>query len=256
MDFTNDFFIQAQGVIERAFRTERETLTRASGNIEFESKSDNTPVTQLDREMEVKIREALHSFDPGIGLEGEELGKEGNDQTFWLIDPIDGTKNFIRGIPEYRNIVTLIYRGQPYFTVVYKPATDELFTAAVGEGVFRNGALHTMARRPLKAAALRLHATEDDLDVQKLVERLKQRVASVSFSAEFLKVVTGELDGFVAYKAGGGPWDFAPRALLFQEAGAKVSNIGSQTYDFRVNDMLAAHPAIFDELMQIIVNAG
>lgn len=100
---------------------------------------------------------------------------------------------------------------------------------------------------------MRFHATEEDVETRQLVARLENCVAEVSLSAEFLKVVTGELDGFVAYKGPGGPWDFAPRALLFQEAGAKVSNLGTDTYDFRLNNMLAIHPDLFDQLMGIIV---
>lgn len=139
MNFTADFLTQAQAVIEQVFHSGRETLVKASGNIDFESKNDDTPVTQLDRDMETKIRKALKTFNPNIGLEGEELGKEGNANTFWLIDPIDGTKNFIRGLPEYRNIVTLVDGGRPYFVVIYKPATNDLFTATLGEGAFLNG---------------------------------------------------------------------------------------------------------------------
>jgi fructose-1,6-bisphosphatase/inositol monophosphatase family enzyme len=118
MEFTNDFFIQAQGVIERVFREFRQELLDASGSVASEAKADKTLVTHLDKKIESELKAALQAFHAAekldIGIEGEEFGAEGSRSTFWLIDPIDGTDAFIRGTSYFRNMATLIHVLQSY----------------------------------------------------------------------------------------------------------------------------------------------
>lgn len=254
MDYDNDFFIQVQGVIERVFRAERQEILDSHGRIKIDLKDDATVVTELDKQMESKLREELIKFDSAIGIEGEEFGVEGSRETFWLLDPIDGTEAFTRGLPFFRNMATLIDHGTPIFALVYKPVSDELYVAAEGEGTFRNGTPVSVSTRPLSRARVELSTLLDDPSVWPFVSKLASSINSIRTADEFLFVVEGKFDGHIVYKSDTKPWDNAPRALLMQEAGARVANLGTDSYDYRNSDMLAAPPGIFDDLMDIFIS--
>lgn len=252
MQPTADFFVAAQACIEQVVRDYRPTILKAHGQIDPAIKPDATPVTEFDRQLEQQLRDALTNFDSSIGFEGEELGKSGNEETFWLIDPIDGTESFVRGLPFVRNIVTLIHDKQPVFTLVYRPITDELLIATKDGGAFNNGNPIHVSNRPLDRAWLDLSIPLLDNSAISLVQSIRPHINGFRTIGEFTYVAQGQLDGQLLYKAGGGPWDYAPRALLAIEAGGKVTNIGSDSYDFRNNDTLIANPVIFDDLMKLI----
>ncbi len=255
MKFTNDFFIQAQGVIERVARANRSKILELHGNVETHIKADHTVVTDLDKQMEHEFHEALAKFDSKIGFEGEEFGIEGNRDTYWLIDPIDGTENFVRGLPFVRNIVTLIDNNKPAFAFVYKPISDELYVAAEGDGTYRNGVPVKVSTRPMDRAWIELSAPLAKPGVPEVAAAIGSQINGFRTTGEFLYAVDGKLDGIFGYKTGGGPWDYAPRALMIQEAGGRVANIGSDSYDFHNNDFLMANPIIFDDLMKIITDS-
>lgn len=255
MNFTKDFFTQAQEVIEGVFRSYRDELIQKSGKIDTELKSDKTVVTELDVKIEKDLRTKLASFDSTIGIQGEELGIEGGRDTYWLLDPIDGTDSFVRGIPLFRNIATLIDNGEPVFTLVYRPSTNELFLAADGEGTYRNGKQVNIGNRPLARSTIDIMGRLDDPQVQSIINKIHPKLGGVRRTSDFLSVVQGQLDGQLSLNSKAGPWDFAPRALLIKEAGGKVANIGSDSYDFTVPNFLATNPIIFDNLMSLIVEA-
>lgn len=252
---TVDFYTQAQACIERVVRDYRPKILEAHGKIDPAIKPDATPVTAFDKELEQLLRDELQKFDVSIGFEGEEFGKSGNEQTFWLIDPIDGTESFVRGLPFVRNILTLIDNNEPVFTLVYRPVTDELFTASKGNGAFNNGERITVSNRPLKRAWLELSVPITDPSAVSVTQAVRRQINGFRTMGEFTYVAQGQIDGQLVYKSGGGPWDYAPRALLISEAGGRVANIGSDSYDFRNNDFLATNPVIFDDLMKTITEA-
>jgi myo-inositol-1(or 4)-monophosphatase len=252
---TNDFLIQAQGRIERVVRANRPKLLELHGNIKTDLKADHTVVTDLDKSIEKELRATLQDFDKSIGFEGEEFGIEGSRETYWLIDPIDGTENFVRGLPFVRNMVTLVDKNQPVFTCIYKPVSDEIYVAAKGEGAYRNGKPISIESRPIERSWIELAALYKDPATINIINSLNKRINGFRTIGEFTYVAEGRLDGLLGYKAGGGPWDYAPRALLIQEAGGRVANIGKDSYDFKNTDFLMANPEIFDEMMGVITDA-
>ena len=252
---SDDQLQQAQSFIIQQFKAYQPRLIKAFGNIEETIKEDFTPVTELDKQIELDLREALTTFDPGIGFMGEELGQSGNTETFWLIDPIDGTESFIRGIPSSRNVVTLIDKGLPIMTVVYKFITDELFTAIVGKGSYKDGQRLHCSSRQLSRTWVELWAPLSDEAVFPIVNQLRKIINGYRVTGDFPLVLEGKVDAMLSYKSPGGDWDYAMRALLMQEAGGRVANIGSDTYDYRNHDFLGANPKIFDQLMEVIVGA-
>jgi fructose-1,6-bisphosphatase/inositol monophosphatase family enzyme len=255
MQQTADFFTAAQACIEKVVRDYRTTILEAHGKIDPSIKPDATPVTEFDKELEQKLRDALTAFDSSIGFEGEELGKSGNDNTFWLIDPIDGTESFVRGLPFVRNIVTLISNNKPVFTLVYRPIADELFIASEGNGATKNGIALQVSPRSLERTWIDISAPVTAPGSDALLKTLKPYINGFRIMGEFTYVVEGKVDAHLLYKAGGGPWDYAPRALLFKEAGGKVANLGTDTYDFRNNNVLMANEVVFNELMDLITQS-
>ncbi len=249
---TAEFYAEAEARIMRVLLAYKPKLLAAYGTVDPEIKDDATPVTQLDKELETLLRDELQQFDPAIGLEGEEHGKQGNNDTFWLIDPIDGTESFVRGLPFVRNMITLIDGGEPVFALIYKPISDELYTAHAGGGTLMNGQPQRVSNRPLSRAWIELSVPLQETSVFPLVQAVRNVTNGYRTYGDFTYVASGKVDGLLVYKSGGGPWDYAPRALLVREAGGRVANLGSTTYDYRNSNMLATNPVIFDDLMNVI----
>ncbi|GAC1386582.1 MAG: inositol monophosphatase family protein [Candidatus Saccharimonadales bacterium] len=239
---------KARDFIIQQFQLYRPRLLEAYGNVSEEIKYDQTPVTKLDGEIEDLLRRSLLKFDDRIGMVGEELGQSGSKKTFWLIDPIDGTESFIRGIPFARNMVTLIDDGQPVLTVVYKFVTDELYTAITGAGAYKNGQRIYVSQRSLSRSWVELSAPFTDQSVVPLLQQIRQFSNGFRMIGDFTLVVEGKVDIMLMYNSGGGDWDYAPRALLMQEAGGTVTNIGSDHFDYRNHDIIGANPTAYAEL--------
>lgn len=116
------------------------TLNYFKKSFDLEFKSDNTPVTNADRNAEKVIREMIKSYYPDHGIIGEEFGTENEDsEVVWVLDPIDGTQSFIHGIPFYTTLIGILVNGQPEVGVIYAPALDEMVSAASGLGCTLNG---------------------------------------------------------------------------------------------------------------------
>ncbi len=254
MKFTDDYLKQAKKVIFGVYKDVQPDLLKYFGKVEHTLKKDKSVVTELDLEVETKLRQALLKFDPAVGILGEELGQEGSEQTRWLIDPIDGTEGFIRGIPVSRNMVTLVDNGEPVFTLIYKFVTDELYEASKGGGAYLNGQRLQVSQRPLERAWLEVSVNLADPTALKAFLEVRKQVAGYVIFRDFTALAEGKIEGGIWWQTEGGPWDYAPRGLLFGEAGAKVVNIGSDHFDYREGSYLAAAPQIFDRLNNVILS--
>ncbi len=250
---SKQFLDQAEKAITDALQAVRPELMASYGKVEFETKYDQTVVTHLDKSVEERLRETLRSLDPAIGIEGEEYGIEGNRDTYWLVDPIDGTEQFVRGIPSCKNLLALIDNGEIIWGLMYMFAKDEMWLARKGGGTTCNSELITMKHRPLNRCWL-----ETSIDVHKpenleAMKRARQKINGFTIMRDPGYVAAGKVDGILSLGAEGKVWDYAPRSILYTEAGARIANIGSKTYDFNNNDFLVAHADNFDELMDLIV---
>lgn len=116
------------------------TLKYFKKDVEVISKSDDSPVTIADRETEQIIREEIKKRYTGHGIIGEEFGKENEESNIqWVLDPIDGTKSFIHGVPFYTTLIGILIDNEPKVGVIYAPALEELCAAAIGHGATLNG---------------------------------------------------------------------------------------------------------------------
>lgn len=118
----------------------KSTLKYFKKSFELEFKSDDTPVTNADRKAEQIIRDLIHKNFPDHGIIGEEFGRENEEsEVVWVLDPIDGTKSFIHGIPFYTTLIGILIQGYPEIGIIYAPALDEMVAAATGLGCTLNG---------------------------------------------------------------------------------------------------------------------
>lgn len=252
MSFTKQYFKDAEGVVMGVLQAYKPELMKHYGKVETELKADTSIVTHLDKELELKIKAALNKFDAGVGTWGEEFGQEGDKKNYWLIDPIDMTEHFVRGDPDSRNLVTLIENDQPVLALAYVFAKDELYRAARGEGTTKNDRRLKMSDRPLERAWLEFSVNMMDPTGYKIYKTLRPHVAGLPQRYHFFDILEGVLDGLVVYKSRGAIWDYAPRALLIQEAGGRVANFDSDDYQIEDVHLIATNPVIFEDVRKIL----
>ncbi len=233
-----------------------EALNKAFGKTSsLRSKTDSAAdvVTQLDIDTERFIETKLKEYDSSIGFMGEESGERKGAGRYWLLDPIDGTSHFTRGIPFCTTMLALVEDGQVIFSVIYNFVTKELFTAEKGKGAKLNGNLISVGTRSLKEAYLCVESDlTTDKNLQTYVELRKKAtiVQTINCGYEFGLIASGKLDGRICFSPYGHDWDYAPGAFLVAEAGGVVANIGAETYDFSNHDFIATNKTIYQELTQ------
>ncbi len=188
-------------------------------------------MTQADRETEQAIVERLRAAFPDIGVLGEEYGAQGAQWRRWIIDPIDGTKNFIRGIPYWATLIALEEDGEVTLGVVHAPATGDLLWARRGAGAFANGRPLRVSTIDRLADATLLHSSLNYVrrlgpprywdGFLGLVDRTdRQRGFGDYFAYTF--VLRGQAE--LLLEADLAPWDLAPFKVLFEEAGGRLTD--------------------------------
>ena len=190
-------------------------------------------VTETDKQAEELIHRILYRATPEFGFLGEESGRRRESSAFrWIVDPLDGTNNFVHGLPLFGTSIGLEHRGRMLVGVIYDPMRRELFVATRGGGAFLNGRrIHVS---PTKRLALSLLATGFSASFLKRDQpylRWFQRLQRCSHGVRRLgtsvlclaAVASGRLEGF--YERDLWPWDIAAGILLVEEAGGSVSNL-------------------------------
>jgi myo-inositol-1(or 4)-monophosphatase len=248
----------------RAARRAGSIINRAAlagGNLQVQSKRANDFVTEVDRSAEAAIIEIVQKSYPDHGILGEESGSVGSDKQEyrWIIDPLDGTTNFIHGFPQYCVSIGVERAGALTHAVVYDPLRDELFTASKGGGAFLNDRRIRVSKcGRLGEALLGTGFPFKELNrVDLYVKQLKYLMESSSgvrragsAALDLAYVACGRLDGF--WELGLSPWDVAGGALLIQEAGGLVADLdGDQTF-MESGDVCAAAPKLFPALLQAL----
>jgi len=253
---TPEFLERANRVIRATLLELRPRLLEAHGSIEHRLKDDKSVVTEMDVLVEKRIHEALHNLDPAIGLAGEETGADLDQPLFWLVDPIDGTESFIRGLPFSTNMIALIYKGEPIMGVIYNFFLDEYFHAVKGGGATMNGHPIRVSDRSLDRAYIILGTKIKNPALIGITDRLRLKVAGMPKAAtggyEFTAMARGAIEGRIVFDTTGKAWDFAPGTLLVKEAGGRVENLHTRTYDYRDTEFVIGNQVVFDELKTFI----
>jgi myo-inositol-1(or 4)-monophosphatase len=230
-------------------------LKQFYGNVEALSKGDGSSVggvvTELDRKTEQFLAAELGKFSTAIGFRGEEFGVQSEADTTWLVDPIDGTANFIRGLPFCTTMVALIENGQVVMSVIHDFVKDDTYWAIRGEGAYRNDERISVSDRTLAESFICFETNlekPENLEKYLAINKRARLIETMNSGFEFAMVASGKLDGRLALEPYGLDWDFAPGSLLVTEAGGVATNIGTTTYDYKNHDFIITNPKIHAEL--------
>jgi histidinol-phosphatase len=195
-------------------------------------KADRTPVTQADREAEETIIAALERAYPEWGFLGEELGTRGPKDVRWIIDPIDGTKNFVRRVPVWATLLALEHHGEIVAGVIHNPVTGELHAARRGGGAWRNGErvgvsdVAALGGATLLHAGLKLYREAGLWDgFVRLVDATDRQRGFGDYMGYTL-VAEGKAELYVEVDLK--PWDLAPCKIVVEEAGGRFTDLAGQ----------------------------
>ena len=241
--------------VDAAYLAGRRTLAHFNAEVAVESKADSTPVTIADREAERVIRERIGRFYPDHSILGEEQGASAgtNPDYRWYIDPIDGTKSFIHGVPMYGVLVAVEVRGRSSVGVAYLPATDEMIAAADGLGCTWNGrASRVSSVARVEDATMNTSTITASLKRSDAYENLIRRVKlnrGWGDAYGYALVATGRaeimLDPVI------NPWDVAPMPVILREAGGRFTNWrGEETH--LGPDGVATNGRLHEEVLAVL----
>jgi myo-inositol-1(or 4)-monophosphatase len=255
-------------VMLQAARKAGRMLKRDFGEVEHLQVSLKGPanfVTAADRRAEEILHDELTRARPGYGFLGEESGhRAGADKTHtWIVDPLDGTSNFLHGIPQFAISIALEREGTIVAGLIYNPANDELFTAERGKGSFLNDQrLRVAARRRLLDAVVACglpHHGKGDLTLfRKEFEAIQDKVAGLRrFGAATLDlawVAAGRFDAY--WERDLSPWDMAAGLLLVREAGGFVTDLDGGDAMLVKGQVLAGNEIMHHELLRLLRSAA
>ncbi len=255
-------------VMIAAARKAARALKRDFGEVEKLQVSLKGPanfVSAADRRAEETLYAELTKARPGYGFLGEEGGiREGSDKTHtWIVDPLDGTTNFLHGIPQFAIAIALRRETTVVAGLVYNPVTDEMFTAERGKGAFLNEQrIRVAARRRLADAVLACglpHIGRGDLALgARETGAMQKEVAGLRrFGAAALDlawVAAGRLDGY--WERNVSPWDMAAGLILVREAGGFVSDCDGGGDPLAAGHIAAGNEAIHKEILRVLKAAG
>lgn len=250
----------------KAARRAAAIINRASFDLDqvrVSRKGHNDFVSEVDRAAEQAIIDVLHQAYPDHAILAEESGASANlhdeNENVWIIDPLDGTTNFIHGFPQYAVSIALRQRGQITQAVVYDPTRNELFTATKGAGAFLNEKRVRVAKRDKLADALigtgfpfrDMAGLDEYLKMFKLMTEKSAGLRRPGSAAlDLAYVAAGRLDGFFEKQLQ--PWDMAGGSLLVSEAGGIVADFSGEADHMETGNLIAASPKVFAQMLNVL----
>lgn len=248
----------------KAARKAGQMMHRASSNltnIKVDNKAANDFVSEIDREAENIIINAIHEVYPHHAILSEEAGYLGNSNAEyqWIIDPLDGTTNYLHGHKQYAISMALLHKGVITESLVYAPEQNDLYVATRGQGALLNDKRIRVSNRidMLRCVIATGFPVVDQTIMDTYLAILKDVLAKTagarregSAALDLCNVACGRVDGFFEFNLK--PWDIAGGALIVQEAGGIVTDMhGEQTW-LDSGNIVAANPKILAQLLQII----
>jgi myo-inositol-1(or 4)-monophosphatase len=247
----------------KAARKAGSIITRASSDLDkltVRRKQQNDFVSEVDHAAEEAIIGVLHEAYPGHGFLGEESGyKDREAEYLWVIDPLDGTTNFLHGFPQYCVSIGLLHKGVPTQAVVFDPNRNELFTATRGVGAYLNDRRIRVSKTDKLEDALmgtgfpfrEIVNLEDYIRMMRNVMKTCSGVRRPGAAAlDLAWVACGRIDGF--WEMGLSPWDMAAGALLIREAGGLVGDFAGEDRFLESGRIAASNGKIFAALLKLL----
>ncbi|MDP1549754.1 MAG: inositol monophosphatase family protein [Nitrosomonas sp.] len=249
----------------KAARRAGSIINQASQNLDLlnvSKKSHSDYVSEVDGAAEDAIIKVLLAAYPDHAILAEESGRRGdekNSEYQWIIDPLDGTTNFLHGFPKYSVSIAVKHKGVLSHAVVYDPTNNELFTASRGGGAFLNDRRIRVSKRTrLEDCLIGTGIPFRDLThLDAYIAMFKDiipRTAGIrrpgSAALDLAYVANGRYDGF--WEIGLAPWDMAAGCLLITEAGGLVGDLEGNETQLESGQIIAGNPKIFGQLLQVI----
>jgi len=251
-------------VMVKAARRAGRSLKRDLGEIEHLQVSMKGPanfVSLADKRAEEMLYTDLAKARPGYGFIGEEGGnREGADKTHtWIVDPLDGTTNFLHGIPQFAISIGLAREGTIIAGVIYNPANDELYIAERGKGAFHNDQrLRVAGRRQMDECVIGCglpHIGRGDLELSRReMTAIQNRVAGLrrfgAASLDLAFVAAGRLDGY--WERDLKPWDIAAGQIMVREAGGTISGMAGNDDALITGHVICGNEYVHGELVKLL----
>ncbi len=249
----------------RAARSAGSIINRAALDLDVlkvASKGTNDFVTEVDQAAEEAIISTLLEAYPGHAILAEESGRQRgskHSEYLWIIDPLDGTTNFIHGFPVYAVSIALAFRGKVEQAVVYDPTRNDLFYASKGKGAYLNDRRLRVSKRTRMSDALigtgfPFRKGDNFKRYLKMFEEVMQQCAGMrrpgAAALDLCYVAAGWYDGF--FETGLSPWDVAAGSLMITEAGGLVGNFTGEADFLYQREVVAATPRIYGQLVQML----
>ena len=249
----------------KAARAAGAIINRAALDIEsvrVSQKQVNDYVTEVDKAAEQAIIETLLTAYPGHGILGEETGSEfgaKDSEYVWIIDPLDGTTNFIHGFPVYCVSIALAVQGRIEQAVVYDPTRNDLFTSTRGRGAFMNErrirvSKRTQLKDSLITTGFPYRPGDNYQTYMAMMGDVMQRTSGVrrpgAAALDLAYVAAGFSDGF--FESGLNIWDVAAGSLLITEAGGLVGNFTGEADFLEQRECLAGNPRVYGQLVGLL----
>jgi histidinol-phosphatase len=242
--------------IDAAWQAGRITLGFFQREIAIERKGDQTPVTAADRAAEAHLRDLIGRAWPEHGIVGEELGQQrGRSRYRWILDPIDGTKSFLCGVPLYTTLVALVEDDRPVLGVVNVPALGEMIYASRGGGCYWNG-------RPARVSDVT--SLQDAVLVGTNLDTFARYGKAEAWrrltSATYLQRTWGDAYGYTLVATGRAEimvdpimsvWDCGPLQVILEEAGGTFTDWAGEPTIFG-GDSIATNGLLFEDVMQLV----
>jgi len=249
----------------KAARAAGAIINRASLDLDVlkvATKSPNDFVTEVDRAAELAVIETLLGAYPGHGILAEESGREHgarDSEYLWIIDPLDGTTNFIHGFPVYAVSIALAYRGKVEQAVVYDPSRNDLFYASRGRGAYLNERRLRVSRRTrltesLIGTGFPFRRGDNFKRYLRMFEEVSQQCAGLrrpgAAALDLCYVAAGWYDGF--FETGLSPWDVAAGSLMVTEAGGLIGNFTGESDFLYQREIVAGNPKVYGQLVRLL----
>jgi len=246
----------------RAARRAGEIIVRSMNrldSIQVTTKGRNDFATEVDRAAEQEIMAVISKAYPDHAFLAEESGRSGNSETVWIIDPLDGTTNYIHGFPTFAVSIACQHRGRLEHAVIYDPLRQEIFSASRGEGARLENRRLRVSNRPgldgaLIATGFPYRAQQDHADAYlAMLKAVMAQAAGIrrpgAAALDLAYVAAGRVDGY--WEFGLQAWDSAAGALLIQEAGGRIGTFSGAPYDLSPN-IVAGTPRVYEALLEVI----
>jgi myo-inositol-1(or 4)-monophosphatase len=247
----------------KAARKAGSIITRASSDIDrltIRTKRKNDFVSEVDHAAEEAIISVLREAYPSHGILAEESGASDAEAEYvWVIDPLDGTTNFLHGFPQYCVSIGLLHKGAPTQAVVFDPNRNELFTATKGVGAYLNDRRIRVTKtdrleNALMGTGFPFREVGQLDDYMRMLKNMTTSCSGIrrpgAAALDLAWVAAGRMDGF--WEIGLSPWDIAAGALLVREAGGLIGDLNGEEGYLDSGKVVASNAKIFASILQVL----